>query len=497
MKMKGRFFALFFLVLTSCNAQADKRVAQIDQVLEDLHQDQGFNGNILIAEKGEILYEKSFGYANFESGEKLKSTSIFNIASVSKLFTVGSIMLLEEENLVNIKDKVNLYLSDFPYADITIEHLLTHSSGLPRIQSQPFRKEIEGKGYSNQEIKDIFIKIAPPQHFRSGTNYYYTNTNYLLLALIIEKVSKQSFNDFLVSQIFHKSDMRETFLRKRRVPQHRKEDLVSYYHQPFWLSGNFQDVSQSERRISDDETFSNDYGFSEIRTTTRDLLKFHTALQSGTLLKKESLAKMYTYHYLEDQKEYTVDAKSNYPSYRGLGWCIAKESPDIVYHSGGSIGGRSFFIRNIEKDQCIIILTNNQEMNRYNFTFPMRVLNAAEYQLDPISLPRAFCKVYLKNGILAALSFYEEKSQEANYTPFVDFDFEEIGAELVEQQDVEAAIAIYKLYVEAFPDEYSWELLGEAYLLDNKVSEAKRCLKKSLSINPEYKSALESLAKIE
>ncbi|GAB5554556.1 MAG: hypothetical protein Sapg2KO_41470 [Saprospiraceae bacterium] len=496
MRTIGRFYVLFFLAFNSGNAQTDNRIIEIDQILEQLHLDQRFNGNILIAEKGEILYERSFGHADFESDEKLSTTSLFNIASVSKLFTVVGIMMLEEDKLLNIKDRAKLYFPDFPYDDITIEDLLAHTAGLPRIQSQPFRKEIEGKAYSNHEIKDVFFKIAPKQHFKAGTNYYYTNTSYMLLALILEKVSKQSYNDFLVSRILNKANMRQTFLREKRVPQSMQQYLVSYYHKPFWLSENFQNVSHSERRISDDLTFANDYGFSEIRTTTRDLLKFHTALQRGDLLTKAALEKMYAYHFLEHQKEYTVDAKSNYPSYRGLGWCVSKEDPNVVYHSGGSIGGRSFFIRNLEKNQCIIILTNNQEMNRYNFTFPMKILNGAEYQLDPISLPRDFCKIYLKNGIEEAVSFYQENNQNKRYTPFVDFDFEEIGAEMINKRDFKAAIEIYQLYVKAFSDEFSWELLGEAFLLDNNKSKAKSCFEKSLEFNPEYKSALESLAKI-
>ncbi len=495
-KKKYPFSLSVLLLCVSCYSQGDTRINEINDVLENLHFNERFNGNILIAEKGKIIYEKSFGYADLEKGNILNKNSIFNIASVSKVFTVSGIMLLEEEAKLNLNDKVTKYLPGFPHKNVTIKNLLTHSSGLIRMQSQPFRKLIEGKGYSNSQIKDTYIDSAPDLHFEAGTNYFYSNTNYMFLALIIEHVSNQDFNQFLKERIFEKAEMNETFLRKKRVPKENNNRIVSNYVRSKWLSIDFQNVDNLDTKISDDLTFGNDYGASSIYTTTRDLFKFHTALQNGILLKTESLEKMYSPNYLYSNKGYTVDSKSNYPSLRALGWCVAKDNSNIVYHAGGIIGARSFFIRNLEKDQCIIILTNNQEMNRYNFTFPMKILNQQNYKLDPISLPREFCTEYLKNGIDSAVIFYQKNIDNTKYKPFVDFDFEEIGSELIDKKDSKATIEVSKLYVKAFSDEFSWELLGNAFLLDNNVEEAKKSLTKSLEINPNHEGALETLKRI-
>ncbi len=481
----------------SCSNKTDTRIVKIDSILTLLQKENSFNGNILIAEKGKIIYKKSFGYADFEKKNTLNGNNIFNIASVSKLFTVVSILILEEEQKLNLNDKITKYIPKFPHKNITIKNLLTHTSGLLRMQSQPFRKLIEKKGLNNIQIKDKYIGSEPKLHFEAGTNYFYSNTNYMFLALIIEHASSQEYNQFLKTKIFEKTGMNETFLRKKRVPKQYKNRIVSNYIKPKWLSDDFQNVDNLEAKISDDLTFGNDYGASSIYTTTSDMFKFHTALQNGMLLKPFSLEKMYKPNHLYNNKEYTIDSNSNYPSLRTLGWCITKDNSNIIYHAGGILGGRSFFIRNIEKDQCIIILTNNQETGRNNFTFPMKILGKENYDLDHLSLPKLFSKTYVENGIKPAIEKYKKLKNNEKHIQFVDWDFEEIGQELMDKKDFQSAIKLYELYTEAYPqDEYSWSLLADACYSNNSKAKALENYQKSLVINPEHKHAKEMINKL-
>ncbi len=454
-------FALFITsaILFSCNSQTDGRLNTIDNTLTTLSIENRFSGNILIAEKGKIIYEKSFGYAS-DNKTLLSSNSIFNIASVSKTITAISIMILEERGLLSLDDNLMLYFPELPYRNITIKNLLTHSSGLMRIQSQPFRKEIEGKGFDNSQIIDLIQKINPELRFESGSDFYYANTNFIILGAIVKKVSKKSFDEFLNENIFQKAAMTQSFLKEKRIPKTLQNQLISYYRRPIWLSDKFQSIDTLQENISNKLTFSNVYGASSIYTTTRDLLKLHYALQGEKILKNVSLQKMYYPFKMKNNREYTINATSNYPAFSGLGWRVAKDSTKgkIVFHSGGLRGGRSFFIRNIDKNQCIIMLTNNEEMDRYNFTFPMRVLNNQEYLLDKISLARTFSSEYLNNGIKSALKKYHQFKNDEHYNEFVGFDFEEIGAELIEKKDTHAAIELYKLYTTEFSDEYSWSM---------------------------------------
>ncbi|WP_350287423.1 serine hydrolase [uncultured Croceitalea sp.] len=457
-----------------------------------LHNERGFNGTVLISEEDAVIYEKSFGNADYKTQVPLSEKSIFNIASVSKTFTVVAIMILEEKGLLRLDDDIKKYFPELPYENITIKNLLSHTSGLRRVQSNPFRKLIEGKGNTNNEIITAYIEAAPLLKFESGTSYFYANTNYYLLALIIEQISNQNYNSFITSRIFKKAGMNETFLKSKRVPNSKKRNIVTNHSKPSWLSTNLRSTKNTKVELSDSATFGEAYGASEIHTTAKDLFKFHSALQKRILLKSTTLKKMYQ-PYVLTNTDYTVDEASNYPSHRALGWCVSKEHPEILYHSGGTYGTRSFFIRNIDKDQSIIILTNNQNMNRYNFTFAMRLLNNETYTLDPISLPRVFCSKYLEIGIQAALKTYKTHREDDRYKAFVSWDFEEIGQELLARDDAKAAIELFRLYTEEFPDEYSWESLGNAFLADNQLKKAKDCYLKSIEINPKYASAIRAL----
>lgn len=496
--MKKLVFLLSLALLTSCFLLA-QQVNEIEKVFSALNQKGRFSGNILIAEKGEVVFEKSFGFSNRSKKIPLRANNIFNIASVSKTITAIATMQLVEQGLLCLDDDITTYLTDLPYINITVKHLLSHTSGLPKVQIQPFRKEISRKGYTNKEILRTYARIAPKPYFDSGADYNYANTNYIFLALIIEKVSGKDFNAFLKHNIFDVCKMKETHLFERRVPQQFKERVVDYYRKPNWLSDRFQNVDSLAENIEDAATFDEVYGASSIHTTARDLLKFHNALQNGTLLSNRSLQKMYNPLQLSNKLAYTIDAASNYTSLLGLGWKIAQDSTKgkIVYHAGGFQGGRSFFIRNIEKDQCVIILTNNEETDRYTFTSPMRILNEASYQLDKISLPRLFSNEYLKNGINSALERYRKYEKEDDYTSFISWDFEEIGTELLETKDYEAAIRVFELYTIKFPDEYSWSMLGDAYLLFGNKLKALKCFKQSLAHNSEFEHSRQAVHEIE
>ncbi|WP_170063247.1 serine hydrolase domain-containing protein [Polaribacter porphyrae] len=486
-----------FLCSFSCKKYNSNQIREIDKVLVKLHKENQFNGNVLIAQKGNIIYEKSFGYSNIEKKIPLKSSSIFNIASVSKTFTVVGIMMLVQENKLQLDEKVCNYLPKFPYKNISIRHLLTHTSGLVRIQSQPFKKEIEGKQLSNINLVNKLIEIAPKLYFLPGTDYFYSNTNYNILAHVLEKTTKLNFNIFLKDRIFKKLKMKNTFLGKKNVPRKSKSEIVSNYTKTEWLSNVYDEVSSLDSSLSDITTFGNTYGHSLIHTTTQDLLKFHNALINNSLLDKDSQKEIYKSFKLTNSKEYVVDKESNYPSYRGLGWCIARENPNVVYHAGGIIGSRSFFISNIEKDLCVIILSNNDEMGRYNFTFPMRILEGKNYNLDSISMPKLFARTYIKEGLNKALEKYHRYKNSKKNIPFITWDFEEIGAELISKNDINAAVELYKLYTAQFPkEEYSWSLLADAYLLNKDTANALINYRKALKIRPNFKEVLSTINKI-
>ncbi len=494
-----KLILLLLILLCSCSFEKDERINEINEILATLHSEKSFNGNVLIAEKGKIIYEKSFGLANFETGHKLNPESIFNIASISKTFTGISILILEEKGLLNLKDNIKMYFPDFSYHHITIENLLTHTSGLYRIQSKLIRERIDQKGLTNSDLFDVYKNLRPAQYFESGTGYKYANTNYILLALIIEKVSKLPYHVFIQKNIFEKAGMKNTFLKKSRVPKRLQNNIVSYYRKPKWLSDTLINVDSIKEDKEEKLTFINNYGESAIHTTAIDLLKYHTKLQNGDIISPTALSKMYKPYKLNSGETYVVNPKSNYPSLSGLSWRIAKDdrSGQTVFHAGGIRGGRSFLIRNITKDKVVIMLTNNDLTDRHTFTFPMRILSGLPYQVDKKSLPKWFSLEYSKNGIKSALEIYRSHENDENFEPFIDWDFEEIGTELIEKKAFNAAVEVYKLYAEKYPhDEFSWSLLGDAYYALNNNKEALQNFKKSLNLNPENKHVINMIQQL-
>jgi tetratricopeptide (TPR) repeat protein len=288
--------------------------------------------------------------------------------------------------------------------------------------------------------------------------------------------------------VFEPADMEDSYLALKRVPQSKKSHVMSYYRKPIWLSNTFQNIDGLEVNQLEHNTFSNKYGASQIHTTARDLLKYHQALQAGKLLNKDTLKMMYEPIQLLEKKRYVVNGQSNYPAKAAMGWRVANDSSAgrIVFHSGGFRGGRSFLIRNLDKNQVIIVLTNNTETDHRNFSFSMRALNEQSYQLDPISLPRLFANHYLDHGIESAIATYQKYKTANNYTHFDDWDFEEIGNELLEKKDVKAAIALFKLYTEKYPEtSYSWSSLANAYEQSGNTSQAIQFYRKAKTLNPD------------
>ncbi len=476
--------------LNSLAQNSDSRIATIDSVFKQLKQKRNFNGNVLIAEMGEVIYEKSFGYAHKDNKLPLDNHSIFDIGSIAKTFTAVCILKLAQENKLGLSDPVVNHIPGFPYPDIKLKNLLSHTSGLVEEQRKTIFNEIKNKAFTNNQIKDTFLKIKPPLNFPPGTEYQYSNSNYTFLALIFETVSGKDLPDYLQEHIFDKFEMKDTFFNRSSATSSNHQHLVSNYQRAGIIDTAF--VSTDEINKIEALTWKNKYGGDKISSTARDLLKFHNALQNEKILNQKFLETMYTSFELKGNKDYTINRDSNNPAMSALSWRIGKNHSfgKVVYHSGGIPGGRCHFSRNISNNQCIIVLTNNEELNRYDFTFPMQVLNNQTFQLDKTSLLKQIGKIYATGGIEAAIKTYNELEKSEDYIPFIDWDFEELAEELLEVKDTLAALEIYKLYSKKYPkDHFSWALLGETHHWLGNKTEAIKYLKKSLEQEPAYEHA--------
>jgi CubicO group peptidase (beta-lactamase class C family) len=498
-----RIMRIIFAVFIVCNAFsfcfAQNRVHKIDVLVSGLHQNEAFSGNVLIAEKGKITYAKSFGYANAENKTPLTENSIFLIGSVAKTFTAAAVLKLKEQGKLKLDDSVTKYLPELSYKTVTLRHLLTHTSGLLEYQSPEIIKEIEGKGASNAELAGVFARINPPLDFEPGSRWDYSNTNYILLARVVEVVSRKSFPQFINENIFAPARMTHSFVLLENVPERLKKDIADGYRFTNPLAMSAVNVNTLDGARKAYATKRNLDGAGNIYSTTGDLLKFHQALQSGRILNKQSLSEMYSPMKLSTGEKYNSFKKTNYPSKNALGWFVADDESNgkIVYHPGGDIGYVSYFLRNTSKDQAIIILSNVELLRHYTPTAFLRILNNEPYILDLKSLAAVMGKEYNLRGSEAMKETFNQLKASKEYN-LIEDDINELGYRLLyDKKDAKSALEVFKLNAAQFPDSYNvWDSLGEVYYQTGNPEEAVKNYEKSLQLNPRNEGGKRMLEKI-
>lgn len=306
----------------------------------------GFNGVVLVAKDGKIQFYEAAGKRKFETDEDLKKDDIFELASISKQFTSMIIMMLKERGKLNFDDPISKYVQ-VPYPNITIRHLLTHTSGLPDYQEIMDKNWDKSKVAGNPEILEYLNRYAPPALFQPGEKYTYSNTGYVLLASIAEKAGGKDFIEMCREWIFKPLKMRDTNIRtleekaklKNLAPGHMKDENGKY-------------VNANKFHASDYTVWlGNRKGPGRISSTAQDLLKWDAALYTEKLIKKETLAEAYTGGTLNN------GGKINY----GFGWEVLtdKAGQKYVQHTGGNPGISTIIIRFIADHRTIIILCNN------------------------------------------------------------------------------------------------------------------------------------------
>ncbi|MCA6488610.1 MAG: beta-lactamase family protein, partial [Chitinophagaceae bacterium] len=202
------YFLLLLFPLLAVGQSSD----QVDASIAPFLANNQFSGVVTIAREGKIIYQKTTGYRDFASRTPLKKTDLFELASVSKQFTSMVIMLLQEKGQLQFDDPVEQYL-DIPYKNITIRHLLTHTSGLPDYQAIMDQHWDKSKVANNDDILAYLRRYAPPTRFVAGSKYEYSNTGYVLLASIAEKASGRDFTEICRTEIFQPLGMKDTDLR--------------------------------------------------------------------------------------------------------------------------------------------------------------------------------------------------------------------------------------------------------------------------------------------
>ena len=334
--------AFSFLGCTGLEKHSSKTDDQLrrdlDQIVLDLYEKGEFNGCVLVKKNGKVVLEKAYGYSNEAKGELLTTNSIFPLASVSKQFTAMAILLLVQDGKLALSDPLSKFFKGFPdwAEDVTIHHLLTHTSGIPSAYDKYIKAHRLGKPTNGAVEK--FAK-AQKLEFSPGEKYNYCNSGYNLLGSIVAKVSGESYAEFVKKRICSPLKMNSSYANDGyKRPYIEKNEVTGYYYSGGVKKGRLYG--------------SVAVGQGGIFSTTGDLLKWDKALYTEQLLKNNLLKKMFYFHVNR-----TGEKSSDY---YGYGWKLHKD-PQLgktSFHSGGNRTTRNMIVRYTDSNHTIIILGN-------------------------------------------------------------------------------------------------------------------------------------------
>jgi len=459
------------------------------------------NGNILVAEQGKVLYKKSFGFANSKSQLLNNDSSEFTLGSVSKTLTSTAVLQLKDKQKLKLDDPLVKYFPGFPYPGITIRHLLSHTSGLPDYDLYKDQMDKNpAKIFSNQDILPSLKIWKEPLHFKPGEKWQYVNTNFCLLALLVEKLSGLPFQKYMERFIFVPAGMKHTYFQADISKAPDKNRTINYEY-PWLFSTEMQPVDSIKRNHWRLFSASGFVGQGNIIITTGDLLKFDEALYSGKILKPATLQEAFAPSKLNNGEMVNTQNGTGKSSY-GLGWFIFDDSTagKIVWHSGGVPGGLSIFLRNISKKQTVIAFDNKFGLSLYKMGVnAMNILNDRPVVNLKKSLAQDYGIALAKHGPDAAFcKLIALKADTVHYYLSED-DINELGLQLLYaaafDKHTAAAMEVLKLNILLFPEGFNtYDSYGEALAYTGKKEEAIAMYKRSIELNPKNETGKKRLA---
>jgi CubicO group peptidase (beta-lactamase class C family) len=510
---KNHTFGIYALVLAfmwlpecaSSYANAQGRVQDLDQYFRLLVANQDFNGTVLVAERGKIVFERSFGYSDFSEHRLNKIDSSFPIASVSKLLTATAILQLVQQDRLQAADPVVKYLRTFPYPEITIRHLLSHTSGLPPYNAffDSLLEKAPDRVFTNADFLPGLNAKRLPLIYAPGAKGNYDNINYIVLALVLEKVSGESYRSYIDKHILKPAGMTRT--RFMPLP-YQYAELKSWatFSYPHIYPHLWSDVPLRANTVPYVVSYWHAYaftGFGDYVSTTHDLLKLDQAYYGGTLLSKSIQDTAFTPIKLSDGSED--------PEGFGLGWEMEKDQSQgkIVYHSGAATGLSCILLRNVTRLQTIILFDNTHSDAHQVADRALKIMNGATVPRPRKSGAKAYVQVLLRDGSDRARNTLQAFRTNTNDYQLDEDEMNSFGYDLMgdsnvyhlpEEHHLTEALEVFKTNTELFPQSWNvYDSYGEALRKAGRTAEAIRMYERSLQLNGGNKSAIKALSEMD
>jgi len=476
-KLRLAVALLAILAFQICTFAQD-RVRQIDELMLSYHKYQQFNGSVLVAENGKVIYKKGFGLANMEWNIPNEPDTKFRLGSITKQFTATLVLQLVQQGKIKLDGKVSDYLPDYRKdtgARMTIHHLLSHTSGLPNYTAQPgFFANVSRNPFK----VDDFVKqyASGDLEFEPGSKFNYSNSGYFLLGDIIEKVTGKPYEQVLKENILDPVGMKNTGYDHYGTVLSKR--AAGYVRTP----NGYENAGYLDMSIP--------YAAGSLYSTVEDLFLWDQALYGEKILSTASKELMF---------------KPNLENY-GYGFGIRKASlgPNkiavpVIEHNGG-INGFSTDIVRLVGDKRLIVLLDNTSQGRYLDGMALAITNILyrqPYESPKQSIADTLRPIAVKDVAAAIRRYRELKAARSAEYDFREAELNTLGYQLLQLKKVAEAIEIFKLNVEAYPEAANaYDSLGEAYLVNGDKELAISNYKKSLELNPQNTNATRVLASL-
>jgi len=356
--MKKRSYSIIAFFILTCNICNAQNIDSIRFILDSTYSSSPFYGNILITKNNKILFERSYGNADALNNVPLTKQNSFQVASISKQFTAYGIMLLKNKGLLNYDSFVCKYIQTFPYKNITVRHLLNHTSGLPNFWDDIRPNMDTTKSNGNKNVLEYIIQHQLPLQYEPGTKFKYADIGYDFLANIIENISGLNYQDFMNKNVFKPLKMKNTIAYMVTDIRRIQNENLAIGHT--LENGKFE-YAHLQSKYNFVSYLGDFYGDGSVVTTARDLAIWDKELKKCKLMPSQIQSESIIEPTFNGKIIY---ARTNPNVGYGFGWFI-KNTPSgkMVYHSGGHPGNSHVLYRLLDKDITFIFLSNAETAN--------------------------------------------------------------------------------------------------------------------------------------
>ena len=473
-----------------------------------------FNGGLLIARDGKPIGMRTAGYSDFDSGQRNRPDSVFQLASAAKPFTSVAVLQLRDRGLLRLDDPVARHLRGFPYPRITIRHLLTHTSGLPDLELfEPLIAKEPEHVVRGDDLVPALIAWQKPVRFQPGEQFRYSNINYQLLARLVAKVSGKPFAAYVRDRIFRPAGMQSSYvLGARAIGTHRQPVAnhvlaVMYRTRPEDVRKlDYPDKIMMRPYRYEGFNLGSTVGDQNLFSTLHDLMLFDRALRGGKILSLKSQDEAYAPVRLNDGSEYAepvvYDLYASKCSY-GMGWEVCRHPARgrLVGHAGYNRGIATMFYRELDSGLSAAMYDNAD-----NSDFPQKFASAVNvaHGEAPLTIDRrqsaarAYGEGLLRDGPAAAMARFERMRADPSHWIVTRPGLNRLGYDLLHNGHAALALEPFRLNVTLNPaDANVYDSFGEALAANGRKAEAIQAYKRSLELKPDNEKGKAALAALQ